>query len=323
MNALFDKRLLALGLVGTLVLSGCTGASPNYRRAGAPVRMAVQPNQTVNNTPASTSTTNKRLEAMEKQLSALSAAKDSRGPRASFSRRLALMEKEIASLRGDLEVVRHENKQLKEELNAMQQMADQAPAPSITSSSKPASTRSAPSSQRSLDGMAQSSAKPGSAPTSTGEPKPALQTATQLTKSDPAPSAESEKPTSAKKAYDDAFLLLKSRQFNQASAAFTKFIQWFPKHELTDNAQYWIGEIHYVQRRFPEALVAFNDVLVQWPDSDKVPGSLLKIGFAFFELEDTENGYATLRRLIKDHPDSPAVHQARQRIEEMDAKAGR
>ncbi|HIJ82596.1 MAG: Cell division coordinator CpoB [Magnetococcales bacterium] len=131
------------------------------------------------------------------------------------------------------------------------------------------------------------------------------------------------KPESPKQAYDEAFLLLKGGRYDESLAGFKNYMEWFPNDTLADNAQYWIGELYYVQRKFPEALMAFNQVLVRWPNSGKVPASLLKIGFSFFELEDMENAKNSLSRLVSDYPDSPTVAMAKQRLEVVKERMGK
>ncbi|MBF0620628.1 MAG: tol-pal system protein YbgF [Magnetococcales bacterium] len=122
---------------------------------------------------------------------------------------------------------------------------------------------------------------------------------------------------SPKEAYDDAMLLLQSGQYDKALAGFSYFLQANPDDELSDNAQYWLGEVHYVQGQFREALMAFNQVLVRWPVSDKVPGSLLKIGFSFIQLEDYDNARLSLERIVSDYPGSSAVTPAKQRLKTL------
>ena len=51
--------------------------------------------------------------------------------------------------------------------------------------------------------------------------------------------------------YQAAFNQLKEGRYDEAAAAFTKFLANHHDHELASNAQYWIGEVHYVKREYP------------------------------------------------------------------------
>nr|CRH07151.1 Protein of unknown function. Tetratricopeptide TPR_2 repeat protein [Candidatus Magnetococcus massalia] len=128
-------------------------------------------------------------------------------------------------------------------------------------------------------------------------------------------------PANAVDAYKQAKLYVTSGQYDQALVRFQGFLKSYPNDKLADNAQYWLGEMHYVQRDFRNALVEFNQVLVKWPTSDKVPDSLLKIGFAFFELEDYENSRRALEQLVQNFPNSPAVPLAMQRLKRIETAA--
>ena len=39
----------------------------------------------------------------------------------------------------------------------------------------------------------------------------------------------------------------------------------YPNTDLSDNAQYWIGESLYAQKKYKEAIAAFDKLLKQWP----------------------------------------------------------
>jgi len=44
---------------------------------------------------------------------------------------------------------------------------------------------------------------------------------------------------------------------------FVEFIKRFPKHDLADNAQYWIGEGYYAQKKYEPALTAYQHSDIQ------------------------------------------------------------
>ncbi|MBF0109811.1 MAG: tol-pal system protein YbgF [Magnetococcales bacterium] len=261
----------------------------------------------------------------------------------SMEKRLGLMEKEITSLRGEVEHLQHAKTRLEAELEAknklaMQQaqQAAQQGAPGLDANDPDDD----PADQGAVDGngdtvevdeeapatvppggvtgVSQGAAARATAPTAKGAAKAGVVTSTEKKAAPSRP-----KPENSKQAYEEAFLLLKGGRYDESLAVFKNFMEWFPNDPLADNAQYWIGELYYVQRKFPDALMAFNQVLVRWPNSGKVPASLLKIGFAFFELGDMENARNSLTRLISDFPESPAVSMAKQRLEMIEEKGGK
>ena len=103
--------------------------------------------------------------------------------------------------------------------------------------------------------------------------------------------------------YQAAFDLLKDGKYPEAISGFKQFLTTFPNSALADNAQYWLGEAHYVTKQYPEALRDFRTVLEKYPDSRKTPDALLKIGYCNYELKNwpearsaLEPGRAALRR---------------------------
>ncbi|MFQ5635914.1 MAG: YbgF trimerization domain-containing protein, partial [Gammaproteobacteria bacterium] len=69
--------------------------------------------------------------------------------------------------------------------------------------------------------------------------------------------------------YQAAFELLKQGRYDQAAIALQQFMVAYPSSELSDNAQYWLAETHYVTQKYEDALPAFQLVLDRYPDSRK------------------------------------------------------
>jgi len=117
--------------------------------------------------------------------------------------------------------------------------------------------------------------------------------------------------------YQAALELLKQGRYPQAEAAFGEFLVAFPSSELADNAQYWLGETHYVGRNFEAALAAFQVVLDKYPDSRKTADALLKVGFCNYELKRWADARAALDEVVTRFADTTAARLAGQRLEKM------
>ncbi|NOZ95262.1 MAG: tetratricopeptide repeat protein [Acidobacteria bacterium] len=57
--------------------------------------------------------------------------------------------------------------------------------------------------------------------------------------------------------------------YQLAIQGFQEYIKRYPKTDLTDNAQYWIGECYDALGQEDDALKAFSTVLDSYPTSDK------------------------------------------------------
>jgi tol-pal system protein YbgF len=119
----------------------------------------------------------------------------------------------------------------------------------------------------------------------------------------------------AEKLYAGALTLYSGRDYQQATAKFEEFVATYPDHKLAGNAQYWIGECHYSQKRFAEAAEEFAKVETAYPASPKVPAALLKRGLSLAELKRMTEARAALQRIVDNYPQSEEAAKARERLE--------
>jgi tol-pal system protein YbgF len=125
--------------------------------------------------------------------------------------------------------------------------------------------------------------------------------------------------TGDRDAYQAAFNLLKDGKYADAVNAFTQFMSTYPQSGLLDNAQYWLGEAHYVGKDYPQSQRDFQTVLDKYPNSAKTPDALLKLGYCQYELKDFKGARASLSRVVTQYPDSNAAKLAQQRLAKMTA----
>ncbi|WP_417582882.1 tol-pal system protein YbgF [Nitrincola sp.] len=130
----------------------------------------------------------------------------------------------------------------------------------------------------------------------------------------PAPATDTEplisaEPASAddQQAYDDAFALVRAREFDQAIIAFEAFVQRYPEHANTANGYYWLGELHLANESPEQASVAFETVLEEFPNHHKVPDALYKLGVTFSRLGEQERSRHMMQRVISEFPQSTAA----------------
>jgi TolA-binding protein len=60
--------------------------------------------------------------------------------------------------------------------------------------------------------------------------------------------------------YNGAYSKLSTGDFKGSREAFKRFLELFPQTEYSDNAQFWIGESYYREKRYEEAIVEFEEV---------------------------------------------------------------
>ena len=120
--------------------------------------------------------------------------------------------------------------------------------------------------------------------------------------------------------YQAAFDLLKDGKYAEAVTGFKQYLATFPNATLADNAQYWLGEAHYVMKEFPEALRNFRVVLDKYPESRKIPDALLKIGYCNYELKNFAEARNSLNRVVQQYGDTTAARLASQRLAKMEGE---
>jgi tol-pal system protein YbgF len=120
--------------------------------------------------------------------------------------------------------------------------------------------------------------------------------------------------------YQVAFDLLKAGKYGDAKAGFEAFLASHPTHDLASNAQYWLGEVSYVERDYEAALEAFRKVLNGYPQARKAPDALLKTGYCQYELKRYPQARATLVKVMDQFPDAPAARDAAERLARMTAE---
>lgn len=143
-------------------------------------------------------------------------------------------------------------------------------------------------------------------------PAPATPQPGQMTVA--APPVGSENPVEV---YNAALRDYGKGNFDLAIAGFRDFLQKNPNSELAANAAYWIGESDYSQKKYSEALEAFDVVVNKYQKSDKVPAALLKKGYAYLALGDKARAIVQLQYVVHEHPKSQEAALARQKLKQL------
>ncbi|MGB5733181.1 MAG: tol-pal system protein YbgF, partial [Thiohalocapsa sp.] len=123
-------------------------------------------------------------------------------------------------------------------------------------------------------------------------------------------------------AYRAAFDLLKERKYPEAKQEFTSMLVRYPQGQFADNGLYWLGEIGYVTKDYPSALIHFNRLVADYPLSPKLPGAMLKLGYVYSDQQDLEQAQRMLMEVAKRFPDTTEGRLAQGRLEQMTRDGG-
>jgi tol-pal system protein YbgF len=102
-----------------------------------------------------------------------------------------------------------------------------------------------------------------------------------------------------------------------AREIFIKFLEQYPQHDLAANAHYWIGETFYSEKSYEPAILAFQDVIKNYPAKDKVPAAMLKQAMAFNAINDTKSAKYVLKKLGEGFPKSDEAIKAKELLKDI------
>lgn len=119
------------------------------------------------------------------------------------------------------------------------------------------------------------------------------------------------------RAYQAAFDTLKEGRYKKAKSELKAFLKNHPDSSFAGNAQYWLGEAHYVTREFKQGITEFKRVLSNYPRSLKIPDAMLKLGYTYYELKQYDQAKLLLQDLRKRFPKSTAFRLAGKRLDRI------
>lgn len=118
--------------------------------------------------------------------------------------------------------------------------------------------------------------------------------------------------------YNEALRILnEEHSYPRARLIFNRFVSKNTTHELADDAQYWIGESYFQEKKFERAILAFNKVQVDYANGDKAPDALLKEALAFLNLGDKASARELLARVIQKYPNSSVAIAATEQLKSL------
>ena len=115
--------------------------------------------------------------------------------------------------------------------------------------------------------------------------------------------------TTSEALYNKAFYHFQTRHYDQARKGFEQHRQQYTD-QLSDNAQFWIGECYFMQQHYEQALTSFQQLLTDFPQSNKVADTLLSVGLCLNRLNQREGAVQKWIMVVEQYPDSTAAAYA-------------
>ena len=117
--------------------------------------------------------------------------------------------------------------------------------------------------------------------------------------------------------YDSALATMRKGDFAQALPAFSEFVRRYPSSGYQPSALFWLGNLHYSQRNYKEALNQYRALVSASPAHLRAPEALLSVANCQLELKDPKASRKTLEELVKAYAESEAASLAKARLAKL------
>ena len=106
------------------------------------------------------------------------------------------------------------------------------------------------------------------------------------------------------KQYSFATSFLKNGDYATAERAFREFVLTNSDHELAGNAQYWYAETFRIRQLYTDAASAYLEGYQKYPDGEKAPINLLKLGVSMVQIGEKDQGCKMINGVENQYPDA-------------------
>ena len=106
--------------------------------------------------------------------------------------------------------------------------------------------------------------------------------------------------------YETAYADYTAGQWSLAIQGFETYLKTYPKSELADDAQYYIGESFAGDSKYRDAAAAYERVIRDYPSSNILPEAWYKVGISYDRLGQPDKAREAFESVVKNYPDSDA-----------------
>jgi tol-pal system protein YbgF len=114
-----------------------------------------------------------------------------------------------------------------------------------------------------------------------------------------------------------AYDYLRSQKLDKAKSLLELFIKNHPSHVLAGLAQYWLGEVIYLNKEYRQAAIVFSEGYQKYPESVKAPESLYKLAESLIKIEKKDDACATLNQFLIKYPNHELIKKINLKINDL------
>ena len=106
-----------------------------------------------------------------------------------------------------------------------------------------------------------------------------------------------------KEAYDLAVEYYLNKNYEKSLDIFNQLIAFDTNNNLADNAQFWIAQIFYIQKKYKVAITEYEKVSLMG-DKNKAPDAEYKIALSYFSLDMINEAMNQFDAIIINYPNN-------------------
>jgi tol-pal system protein YbgF len=136
-----------------------------------------------------------------------------------------------------------------------------------------------------------------------------------------APAAAASMPPSAAPSadllYSNGLRDMNGKKYDLASQEFGDYLKFYGNTDLASNAQFYLGQISYLQQQYDQAIDALSKVIDNYPKSFKLAPAHLLRALSLIALGEKSSGVSELRMVVKTYPGTDEERRARTKLQEL------
>jgi tol-pal system protein YbgF len=126
-------------------------------------------------------------------------------------------------------------------------------------------------------------------------------------------------PASADVLYSNGLRDINGKHYDLATQEFQDYLKYYGDTDLASNAQFYLGEISYMQGQYQPALDSYNKVIENYPKSFKTASARMRKGFCLAELGQKAAAIRELRTVVRQYPGTDEAKRSSSKLREMGA----
>jgi tol-pal system protein YbgF len=136
------------------------------------------------------------------------------------------------------------------------------------------------------------------------------------------PMSSAAPPASADVLYSNGLRDINGRHYDLATQEFQDYLKFYSDTDLASNAQFYLGEIAFMQSQFQQALDAYNKVIENFPKSFKLASARMRKGYCLAELGQKAAAIRELRTVVRQYPGTDEAKRSAAKLKELGATVG-